>query len=164
MSHHLSAVGWRRSILWSILCLKLTIASVLRSVDGRRAVFDLHIHLLLCQRGSSRCILEEPVNWADGFAVVHSPADRMSFLHTKKHPAADQRGSRGESCAGVSDRSLLGMKPSWGIYFDELMSPIPEMNVWRPIRVSISVVWWLRSNKLYWDEQKYLCVKYSFTL
>lgn len=46
----------------------------------------------------------------------------------QKHRAADQRGPRGE-LQGVSDRSLLGMKPSWGIYFDELMSPIPEMSV-----------------------------------
>ncbi|XP_078018902.1 RERG/RAS-like b [Epinephelus lanceolatus] len=36
--------------------------------------------------GSSRCILEEPVNWADGFVVVYNIADRLSFLNAKSIP------------------------------------------------------------------------------
>uniref|UniRef100_A0A7N6AMP0 small monomeric GTPase n=1 Tax=Anabas testudineus TaxID=64144 RepID=A0A7N6AMP0_ANATE len=38
---------------------------------------------LPCCSGSSRCILEEPVNWADGFVVVYDISDQMSFLHAK---------------------------------------------------------------------------------
>ncbi|XP_062403973.1 ras-related and estrogen-regulated growth inhibitor-like protein [Sardina pilchardus] len=29
----------------------------------------------------SRCITEEPVDWADGFVVVYNISDRSSFLH-----------------------------------------------------------------------------------
>ncbi|KAI3377932.1 hypothetical protein L3Q82_009061, partial [Scortum barcoo] len=50
--------------------------------------------------GSSRCILEEPVNWADGFVAGCSIVNRVSFLHAKKHPAVDQRGPRRGSHAG----------------------------------------------------------------
>ncbi|GLD47454.1 ras-related and estrogen-regulated growth inhibitor-like protein [Lates japonicus] len=46
--------------------------------------------------GSSRCILEEPVNWADGFVVVYDVSDRMSFLCAK----SILRQIREESCKG----------------------------------------------------------------
>lgn len=94
-------------------------------------VWCLH-PLLLCQSGSGRCILEEPVNWADGFVVTECPssAQQASYDRSKKPGRRAVRGKR--------DCSLLGMRPSWRIYFDELTSPIPEMI----IKVKISVVWW----------------------
>ncbi|XP_029952234.1 RERG/RAS-like b isoform X2 [Salarias fasciatus] len=51
------------------------------SIDGRQ--LNLEIFDPCSQSGGSRCILEEPVNWADGFVVVYNISDRMSFLHAK---------------------------------------------------------------------------------
>uniref|UniRef100_A0A673CYN2 small monomeric GTPase n=1 Tax=Sphaeramia orbicularis TaxID=375764 RepID=A0A673CYN2_9TELE len=51
------------------------------SIDGRQ--LNLEIFDPCSQTEGSRCILEEPVNWADGFVVVYNISDRMSFLHAK---------------------------------------------------------------------------------
>uniref|UniRef100_A0A8C6NVY9 small monomeric GTPase n=1 Tax=Nothobranchius furzeri TaxID=105023 RepID=A0A8C6NVY9_NOTFU len=48
------------------------------SIDGRQLnleVFDP------CSQ--TRCILEEPVDWADGFVVVYNINDRTSFINAK---------------------------------------------------------------------------------
>uniref|UniRef100_A0A667X613 small monomeric GTPase n=1 Tax=Myripristis murdjan TaxID=586833 RepID=A0A667X613_9TELE len=48
------------------------------SIDGRQLnleVFDP------CSQ--ARCILEEPVDWADGFVVVYNISDRTSFINAK---------------------------------------------------------------------------------
>ncbi|XP_039991075.1 RERG/RAS-like b isoform X2 [Xiphias gladius] len=51
------------------------------SIDGRQ--LNLEIFDPCSQSVSSRCIPEDPVNWADGFVVVYDISDRMSFLHAK---------------------------------------------------------------------------------
>ncbi|XP_033181828.1 LOW QUALITY PROTEIN: RERG/RAS-like b [Anabas testudineus] len=61
---------------------------------------------LLCQSGSSRCILEEPVNWADGFVVVYDISDQMSFLHAKII-LRQIKEARQESCKGPVDLPVL---------------------------------------------------------
>lgn len=35
------------------------------------------------QSSEARCILEEPVDWADGFVVVYNISDRTSFINAK---------------------------------------------------------------------------------
>lgn len=51
------------------------------------------------QSGESRCILEEPVDWADGFVVVYTISDRTSFLNAK-NILAQIKESRRETCKG----------------------------------------------------------------
>lgn len=35
------------------------------------------------QSSEARCVLEEPLDWADGFLVVYNISDRTSFLNAK---------------------------------------------------------------------------------
>uniref|UniRef100_A0A3B5QZG9 small monomeric GTPase n=1 Tax=Xiphophorus maculatus TaxID=8083 RepID=A0A3B5QZG9_XIPMA len=71
------------------------------SIDGRQLnleVFDP------CSQQSSeaRCILEEPVDWADGFVVVYNISDRSSFINAKSI-LRQIREARTDSCKGDSD-------------------------------------------------------------
>lgn len=54
---------------------------------------------LLCQSGESRCILEEPVEWADGFVVVYDISNRTSFLNAK-NILRQIKEAREEGCKG----------------------------------------------------------------
>ncbi|KAL0967972.1 hypothetical protein UPYG_G00260520 [Umbra pygmaea] len=68
------------------------------SIDGRQLnleVFDP------CSQGTeARCILEEPVDWADGFVVVYNINDRTSFINAENilHQIRETRmeNSKGE--------------------------------------------------------------------
>ncbi|XP_023663039.2 RERG/RAS-like b [Paramormyrops kingsleyae] len=51
------------------------------SVDGRQ--LNLEVFDPCSQRVGSRCILEEPLEWADAFIVVYDIIDRTSFLDAK---------------------------------------------------------------------------------
>ncbi|XP_041132655.1 ras-related and estrogen-regulated growth inhibitor-like protein [Polyodon spathula] len=51
------------------------------SIDGRQ--LNLEIFDPCSQSSASRCILEEPVEWADGFIVVYNISDRASFLNAQ---------------------------------------------------------------------------------
>uniref|UniRef100_A0AAY4BPQ9 small monomeric GTPase n=1 Tax=Denticeps clupeoides TaxID=299321 RepID=A0AAY4BPQ9_9TELE len=70
------------------------------SIDGRQ--LSLEVFDPCSQSGGSRCILEEPVEWADGFIVVYDISDRMSFLGAKNilHQIKE---TRGETCKGEVD-------------------------------------------------------------
>nr|XP_043872654.1 RERG/RAS-like b isoform X1 [Solea senegalensis] len=68
------------------------------SIDGRQLnleVFDP------CSEQSSeaRCILEEPVDWADGFVVVYNISDRSSFIRAK-NILLQIREARVDNCKG----------------------------------------------------------------
>ncbi|XP_057693281.1 RERG/RAS-like b [Corythoichthys intestinalis] len=51
------------------------------SIDGRQ--LNLEVFDPCSQISEARCILEEPVEWADGFVVVYNISDRSSFLDAK---------------------------------------------------------------------------------
>uniref|UniRef100_A0A8C9S0K4 small monomeric GTPase n=1 Tax=Scleropages formosus TaxID=113540 RepID=A0A8C9S0K4_SCLFO len=51
------------------------------SIDGRQ--LNLEVFDPCSQNVESRCILEEPMEWADGFVVVYDISDRLSFLNAK---------------------------------------------------------------------------------
>ncbi|XP_030622703.1 RERG/RAS-like b [Chanos chanos] len=70
------------------------------SIDGRQ--LNLEVFDPCSQSRGSRCILEEPVEWADGFVVVYTISDRMSFLNAKNilHQIKE---SRRETCKGEVD-------------------------------------------------------------
>ncbi|CAK6954760.1 RERG/RAS-like b [Scomber scombrus] len=70
------------------------------SIDGRQ--LNLDIFDPCSQGGGSRCILEETVNWADGFLVVYDISDRMSFLHARGI-VQQIKETREESCKGLVD-------------------------------------------------------------
>ncbi|KAM7424193.1 hypothetical protein PAMA_000503 [Pampus argenteus] len=70
------------------------------SIDGRQ--INLEIFDPCSQSGGSRCILEDPVNWADGFVVVYNISDRMSFLHARSI-MRQIKEAREESCKGLVD-------------------------------------------------------------
>lgn len=74
------------------------------SIDGRQLnleVFDP------CSQGSeARCILEEPVDWADGFVVVYNISDRTSFINAKT-VLRQIREARMDNCKGSENPSLL---------------------------------------------------------
>ncbi|XP_029900187.1 RERG/RAS-like b [Myripristis murdjan] len=70
------------------------------SVDGRQ--INLEVFDPCSQSGSSRCILDEPVAWADGFVVVYNISDRMSFLYAKSI-LRQIKEAREESCKGLAD-------------------------------------------------------------
>ncbi|KAM9529766.1 ras-related and estrogen-regulated growth inhibitor-like protein isoform 2-T2 [Salvelinus alpinus] len=67
------------------------------SIDGRQLnleVFDP------CSQGTeARCILEEPVDWADGFVVVYNISDRTSFINAE-NILQQIRETRIENCKG----------------------------------------------------------------
>ncbi|XP_022525878.2 RERG/RAS-like b [Astyanax mexicanus] len=70
------------------------------SIDGRQ--LNLEVFDPCSQSGESRCILEEPVDWADGFVVVYTIGDRLSFLNAKNilHQIKENRR---ETCKGDTD-------------------------------------------------------------
>ncbi|XP_061533257.1 RERG/RAS-like b isoform X3 [Phycodurus eques] len=51
------------------------------SIEGRQ--LNLEVFDPCSQSSEARCILEEPVEWADGFVVVYNISDRTSFLDAK---------------------------------------------------------------------------------
>uniref|UniRef100_A0A8C7W448 small monomeric GTPase n=1 Tax=Oncorhynchus mykiss TaxID=8022 RepID=A0A8C7W448_ONCMY len=67
------------------------------SIDGRQLnleVFDP------CSQGTeARCIVEEPVDWADGFVVVYNISDRTSFINAE-NILQQIRETRIENCKG----------------------------------------------------------------
>ncbi|KAM4630261.1 RERG/RAS-like b [Polymixia lowei] len=79
------------------------------SIDGRQ--LNLEVFDPCSLSGSSRCILEEPVDWADGFVVVYNISDRASFLNAKSI-LRQIKEAREESCKGEVDIpiSLVGNK------------------------------------------------------
>lgn len=65
---------------------------------------------MCCSRQSSeaRCILEEPVDWADGFVVVYNISDRTSFINAK-NILLQIREARTDNCKG-SEGTQRGLK------------------------------------------------------
>ncbi|XP_061578410.1 RERG/RAS-like b [Cololabis saira] len=51
------------------------------SIDGRQ--LNLEVFDPCPQSSEARCILEEPVDWADGFVVVYNIDDRTSFTNAQ---------------------------------------------------------------------------------
>ncbi|XP_067091460.1 ras-related and estrogen-regulated growth inhibitor-like protein isoform X2 [Osmerus mordax] len=51
------------------------------SVDGRQ--LNLEMYDPCSQSTEARCVLEKPVDWADGFMVVYNINDRNSFINAK---------------------------------------------------------------------------------
>ncbi|PWA24514.1 hypothetical protein CCH79_00011812 [Gambusia affinis] len=87
------------------------------SIDGRQLnleVFDPCSQVRLTSQSydtkprlnfpssEARCILEEPVDWADGFVVVYNISDRSSFINAKSI-LRQIREARTDSCKGDSD-------------------------------------------------------------
>ncbi|KAM6979436.1 RERG/RAS-like b [Aplochiton taeniatus] len=70
------------------------------SIDGRQ--LNLEVFDPCSQSGGSRCILEEPVDWADGFVVVYDISDCMSFLNAK-NILRQIKEARGVNCKGEED-------------------------------------------------------------
>ncbi|XP_055755918.1 ras-related and estrogen-regulated growth inhibitor-like protein [Salvelinus fontinalis] len=71
------------------------------SIEGR--LLHLEVFDPCSQSGESRCILEEPVEWADGFLVVYNISDRTSFLNAQ-NILCQIKDARGESCKGEMDK------------------------------------------------------------
>ncbi|XP_029623626.1 ras-related and estrogen-regulated growth inhibitor-like protein [Salmo trutta] len=71
------------------------------SIEGR--LLHLEVFDPCSQSGESRCILEEPVEWADGFIVVYNISDRTSFLNAQ-NILCQIKEARGESCKGEMDK------------------------------------------------------------
>lgn len=51
------------------------------------------------QSSEARCVLEEPLDWADGFLVVYNISDRTSFLNAKG-VLRQIRETRADNCKG----------------------------------------------------------------
>lgn len=62
------------------------------------------------QSTEARCVLEEPLDWADGFLVVYNISDRTSFLNAKG-VLRQIRETRADNCKG-SEVILLGSSVS----------------------------------------------------
>lgn len=58
------------------------------------------------QSSEARCVLEEPLDWADGFLVVYNISDRTSFLNAKG-VLRQIRETRADNCKG-SEVILFG--------------------------------------------------------
>ncbi|KAM9807919.1 RERG/RAS-like b [Neosynchiropus ocellatus] len=67
------------------------------SIDGRQ--LNLEVFDPCSESSEARCILEEPVDWADGFVVVYNISDRTSFI-TAKNILHQIREARAENCKG----------------------------------------------------------------
>ncbi|XP_047211105.1 RERG/RAS-like b [Girardinichthys multiradiatus] len=70
------------------------------SIDGRQ--LNLHVFDPCSQSSEARCILEEPVDWADGFVVVYNISDRTSFINAKSI-LRQIREARTDNCKGDTD-------------------------------------------------------------
>ena len=68
--------------------------------QGERAVSEVLTLPMPPQGAETRCILEEPLKWADGFVVVYNISDRASFSSAKdtlrQIREARVRAARGE--------------------------------------------------------------------
>ncbi|KAL1007386.1 hypothetical protein UPYG_G00086080 [Umbra pygmaea] len=71
------------------------------SIEGR--LLNLEVFDPCSQSGKSRCILEEPMEWADGFIVVYNIIDRMSFLNAQ-NILCQIKEARSEGCKGEIDK------------------------------------------------------------
>ncbi|XP_066556977.1 RERG/RAS-like b [Amia ocellicauda] len=67
------------------------------SIDGRQ--LNLEVFDPCSQSAESRCVLEEPLEWADGFIVVYNISDRTSFLNAK-NIVHQIKEARIENCKG----------------------------------------------------------------
>ncbi|XP_044048316.1 RERG/RAS-like b isoform X2 [Siniperca chuatsi] len=67
------------------------------SIDGRQ--LNLEVFDPCSQSSEARCILEEPVDWADGFVVVYNISDRTSFINAK-NILRQIREARMDNCKG----------------------------------------------------------------
>uniref|UniRef100_A0A8C3AHQ0 small monomeric GTPase n=1 Tax=Cyclopterus lumpus TaxID=8103 RepID=A0A8C3AHQ0_CYCLU len=79
------------------------------SIDGRQ--LNLEVFDPCSQSSEARCILEEPVDWADGFVVVYNISDRTSFINAQII-LRQIREARTDNCKGDSGVPvcLLGNK------------------------------------------------------
>ncbi|XP_075884743.1 RERG/RAS-like b [Nelusetta ayraudi] len=79
------------------------------SIDGRQ--LNLEVFDPCSQSSEARCVLEEPLDWADGFLVVYNISDRASFLNAKG-VLRQIREARADNCKGESEVPvcLLGNK------------------------------------------------------
>ncbi|XP_075946147.1 RERG/RAS-like b [Anarhichas minor] len=79
------------------------------SIDGRQ--LNLEVFDPCSQVQHARCILEEPVDWADGFVVVYNISDRTSFINAK-NILRQIREARMDNCKGEVEVPvcLLGNK------------------------------------------------------
>ncbi|XP_049579713.1 RERG/RAS-like b [Syngnathus scovelli] len=68
------------------------------SIDGRQ--LNLEVFDPCSQRSEARCILEEPVAWADGFVVVYNISDRNSFLDAKNILRQIRETRQQDQCKG----------------------------------------------------------------
>lgn len=66
----------------------------------------------LWQSSEARCILEEPLDWADGFVVVYNISDRTSFINAM-NILCQIREARTDSCKG-SDATRCLDHDVWG--------------------------------------------------
>uniref|UniRef100_A0A096LQM7 small monomeric GTPase n=1 Tax=Poecilia formosa TaxID=48698 RepID=A0A096LQM7_POEFO len=73
------------------------------SIDGRQ--LNLEVFDPCSQSSEARCILEEPVDWADGFVVVYNISDRSSFINAKSI-LCQIREARTDSCKGSEAAQL----------------------------------------------------------
>ncbi|XP_064169467.1 ras-related and estrogen-regulated growth inhibitor-like protein isoform X2 [Anguilla rostrata] len=70
------------------------------SIDGRQ--LNLEVFDPCSQSTEARCILEEPVDWADGFIVVYNISDLTSFLNAK-HILRQIKEARTDTCKGEAE-------------------------------------------------------------
>ncbi|TNN77253.1 Ras-related and estrogen-regulated growth inhibitor-like protein [Liparis tanakae] len=79
------------------------------SIDGRQ--LNLEVYDPCSQSSEARCILEEPVDWADGLVVVYDISDRTSFIDAQSI-LRQIREARTDNCKGESGVPvcLLGNK------------------------------------------------------
>ncbi|XP_077373274.1 RERG/RAS-like b [Festucalex cinctus] len=68
------------------------------SIDGRQ--LNLEVFDPCSQHSEARCILEEPVAWADGFVVVYNISDRTSFLDAKNILRQIREARQQNQCKG----------------------------------------------------------------
>ncbi|KAI4825776.1 hypothetical protein KUCAC02_021444 [Chaenocephalus aceratus] len=76
------------------------------SIDGRQ--LNLEVFDPCSQSSEARCILEEPVDWADGFVVVYNISDRFLLHRRQEHPVADPRGAHGKLQRGGGGPGVSG--------------------------------------------------------
>ncbi|XP_061678926.1 RERG/RAS-like b [Syngnathoides biaculeatus] len=68
------------------------------SIEGRQ--LNLEVFDPCSQSSEARCILEEPVEWADGFVVVYNISDRTSFLDAKNILRQIREARQQDQCKG----------------------------------------------------------------
>ncbi|XP_068168575.1 RERG/RAS-like b isoform X3 [Antennarius striatus] len=70
------------------------------SVDGRQ--LNLKVFDPCSQSSEARCIVGEPLDWADGFVVVYDISDRASFINAK-NVLRQIREARGDGGKGDTE-------------------------------------------------------------